>query len=420
MKRSLPRLPRLPLLTLLTLLPPGAALAQTSPWYIGAAQTFTHESNIYRLADGAATPPGVSKSDLISSTALLAGLDQPIGRQRVYGNATLRASKFKDNSVLDNEGYALRAGVDWSTIERLSGNVDLSANRSLARFNTDTEIGLLTSKNIENTNRLAATVRVGVVTEYTAEASLEHRQVDYSAAEYAARENRQTTGTIGLRWRPSGSNVFGLGLRHTSGKYPRFRDLGNGDYAADAYTRTGVDLSAGLEVGGASRIDTRVTLGRTRYDEATQRGFSGVTGFAAWTWLPGAKLKLVTRLARDDGQNSYFSGNPFIDGVIDYSRTTTTLSLNADYEATAKIRLKAGLSVARRDLVQTLPPDALFGADASGRDTSTELTLGATWEPTRSLVFGCDLGVEKRSASGDLSQPYGANRVGCYGQVFLR
>jgi hypothetical protein len=407
-------------LPLLLMLAAGGADAQTSPWYIGAAQTFTHESNIYRLADGAATPAGVSKSDLISSTALLAGLDQPIGRQRLYGSATLRANKFKDNGVLDNEGYALRAGIDWATIERLSGNLDLSANRSLARFNTDTEIGLLTSKNIENSNRIAATVRLGVVTQYTAEASLEHRQVDYSAVEYAARENRQTTGTAGLRWRPSGSNVFGLGVRHTSGKYPRFRSLGDGVYEADAYTRTGIDLSAALETGGASRLDTRVTLGRTRYDEATQRGFSGATGYAAWTWLPGAKLRLVTRLARDDGQNSYFSGNPFVDGVIDYSRTTTTLGLNADYEATAKIRLKAGASVARRSLVRTLPPDALLGADARGRDTSTEFTLGATWEPTRSLVFGCDLGTEKRSVSGELSLPYSANRVGCYGQVFLR
>ena len=61
----------------------GQANAQANPWYIGAAQTLTHESNLYRLADGQTTPDGVSKSDLVSSTALLAGLDQTISRQRL-------------------------------------------------------------------------------------------------------------------------------------------------------------------------------------------------------------------------------------------------------------------------------------------------------------------------------------------------
>ena len=398
----------------------GQANAQANPWYIGAAQTLTHESNLYRLADGQTTPDGVSKSDLVSSTALLAGLDQTISRQRLYGTVTLRANKFQDNDVLDNEGYSLRAGVDWATINRLSGNVDLSANRNLARFDTDTQTGLLTQQNTESSQRVSGTVRLGVVTQYTAEASVQYSEVDYSAPEYDARENRQTTATLGMRWRPGGSNVFGTGLRHTSGKYPRFQALAEGGFLADTYTRTGIDFFANVEVGGASRIDTRLTLGSTKYDDATQRDSSGLTGFVAWIWQPGAKLRLDTRLTRDTGQNSYFSGSPFIDGAVDNSRTTTSLRLRADYQATAKIRLNAGLTHARRDLVRTVPPNPLIPVNASGQDNTTELTLGATWEPTRSLVFGCDLGHEQRSASGELSLPYSASRLGCYGQVFLR
>ena len=404
----------------LTLLVSAGAQAQTSLWHVGAAQTVTHESNIYRLADGAPTPAGVSRSDLVSSSALLAGLDQPIGSQRRYGSTTLRASQFQRNGVLDNEGYSLHAGLDWATIGRLSGQLELNADRHLAFFNTDTEVGLLTTKNIQNSRRLSGTVRLGVVTRYTAEASVEHRAVAYSAAEYAARENRQTTAMLGLRWRPRGTSMFGLGLRHTDGTYPRFRDLGEGQFERDGFTRTGIDLSTGLELGGASRIDARVTVGRTRHDEATQRDFSGVTGHAAWTWKPGAKLQILTRLSRDDGQNSYVSDNPFLNGVVDYSRTTTALSIGADYAATARVRVKSGLRLARRDLVRTLPPDSVPAADASGRDNSFEFTLGATWEPRRSLVFGCDLGVERRGVSGELSLPYGARRFGCHGQIVLR
>lgn len=407
-------------LPLLALLITGGAAAQTSPWYIGASQTVTHESNLYRLADGAPVPAGYSKSDLVSSTALLAGFDQPISRQRVYANATLRASQYKNNDIQDNEGYALRAGLDWETVNRLSGTLSLNSSRDLARFDSSDSAAAITQRNIVRNNSVTASARLGVVTTYTAEASLEHRRLDYSAASYADDENRQTTGTLGLRWWPSGKNYFGVGLRYTDGEYPRFEDLGGGAYRADTYTRTGVDLSGEFEVGGASRIVGRVTLGRTTYDEATQRDLSGATGFVAFIWNPGPKLRLEARLTRDTGQDSYFVDSPFIVGTVDTSRVTNRLGLRANYEATAKIKLTAGLSYANRDLVRTLPAGAPIPGDATGRDNTTEFTLGGTWEPTRSLVFGCDLGLEKRSASGDLSLPYSANRFGCYGQVFLR
>lgn len=398
----------------------GAAVAQTSPWYVGASQTFTHESNLYRLADGAATPDGVSKADLISSTALLAGLDQPLGRQRVYGSATLRSSKFRDNKDLDNEGYALRAGLDWETVNRLSGTLEASAERSLARFNTDTELGVQTRRNIEDQTRLLAEARVGVVTAYTAEVSLEHRERRFSAPEYDRRENRQTTGAASLRWRPRGGTMLGIGLRHTAGSYPRFRTNDDGGFEPDRYTRNGLDLLGSWESGGATRLDARITLGQTRYDQNDARNISGGTGYVGWTWRSGGRLSLNARLARDIGQDAYFSGSPFVNGVVDTGRTTTTARLTADYAASAKIGLRATVLQARRDLVQTLPPSALFPGNLRGRDNTTELSLGATWAPTRSLVFGCDLGHERRSASGDLSLPYSANRVGCYGQVFLR
>ncbi|MBT9490209.1 MAG: hypothetical protein IV093_22110 [Rubrivivax sp.] len=404
----------------MALLMTGSAAAQTSPWYIGASQTFTHESNLYRRGDGVATPAGTSRSDLVSSTALLAGFDQPISRQRAFANATLRASQYKNNDDLDNEGYSLRAGLDWETVNRLSGTLSLNSSRDLARFESGDSNAVVTQRNVVRNNSLSASARLGVVTTYTAEASLEHRTLDYSAEAYAPNENRQTTGTLGLRWWPSGKNYFGVGLRYTDGEYPRFEDLGGGAFRADSYTRTGLDLSGELDVGGASRVVTRVTLGRTTYDEATQRDLSGVTGFVAFIWSPGPKLRLETRLSRDTGQDSFYSDSPLIAGTVDTSRVTNRLGLRANYEATAKIKLTAGLSYASRDLVRSLPAGAQIPGDATGRDNTTEFSLGGTWEPTRSLVFGCDLGLEKRSASGDLSLPYSANRFGCYGQVFLR
>ncbi len=411
------RHPMHPLLLLPLLLAAGAAAAQSSPWYVGAALTLAHEDNLYRLADGAPTPPGISKSDLSTTASLLAGLDQPFGRQRLYGDLNLRSSRFQDNRNLDYEGYGLRAGLDWSTAGRLSGNVDLRADRNL-RFSNGTEDGGQGERNIENSHQLGLALRLGVVTAYTAELNLQHREVDYSAAAFDARDNRQTTAAVGLRWRPRAGAALNAGLRHVRGIYPRIGTAQ--DPRADRYTRQGLDLGANLELGGASSLDLRANIGRTRYDESTQRGFSGVTGAATWAWQPTGKLRLVTRLLRDTGQDASYDGSNLVAGIVDYSRTTTTLSLRADYRPTAKIGVYASLAHGERDLVRTLPASALIPADASDSDRLLEATIGANWEPTRSLVFGCDLGRERRSGGGTLSLPYTAGRFGCYGQVFLR
>ena len=39
-----------------------------------------------------------SKSDTVSATSLLAGIDQPIGRQRLFGNATVADIRFRDQT----------------------------------------------------------------------------------------------------------------------------------------------------------------------------------------------------------------------------------------------------------------------------------------------------------------------------------
>lgn len=408
------------LATVLALSTPSVR-AQTSPWYVGGAVTYAHENNLLRRADSEVLDPDLSRSDNITSVAALAGLDQPIGRQRLYGNATLRQNRFQNNGFLDNDSYEFRAGVDWATVDRLSGNIDVNTSRNLASFSSDDGIGIVTSRNIENRRSAEATVRLGVVTDYTLEASYEHRSVDYSAAAYRSRENSQDTTTLGLRWRPSGQGVYGIGLRHTRGRFPNFSTPDNGlSFEADTYQRTGIDFILGLEVGGASRIDARLTWGSTRYDQADYRDTSTPTGYVTWTWKPGAKLALTTRLSRDTGQGSYYNNNPFIGATVDNSRTSTVLRLGAEYAATAKTRLHASVSQSRRDLVRDLPAGSPINLDASGRDTTTAFTLGATWEPTRSLVFGCDLGQDRRTASGDLSLPYSAGRASCHGQIFLR
>ena len=86
----------------------------------------------------------------------------------MYANASLRDTRYSSNSVFDNRGYNVRGGLDWSTVERVSGSISYNANRSLQRFNS-AEIGFLREKNLETVRSLSASASLGLITEYSLE-----------------------------------------------------------------------------------------------------------------------------------------------------------------------------------------------------------------------------------------------------------
>jgi hypothetical protein len=64
------------------------------PYSMSLSQSVTRESNLLRVEEGQAVPDTLSRSDTVWTSTLQGGIDQPIGRQRVFGNASLRHSRF--------------------------------------------------------------------------------------------------------------------------------------------------------------------------------------------------------------------------------------------------------------------------------------------------------------------------------------
>lgn len=385
-----------------------AALAQSSPYYVGASQAFTHESNIYRLGGGQPV-----NSDTVSTTSLLAGLDQTFGRQRLFADTSVQASRYRNNNTLNNTGYSLNGGLDWATIERLSGRISLGANRNMAQFNPGGDSPLLTKKNIQTNKQASATVRYGLVSKYTAEATLSHRRVAYSAVEYNRFEYRQNSGSLGLVYRPSGALSLGAALRYTEGRYPKARATAAG-FLEDTYKRHDLDLTGNWILSGASTINARLSLGRQEYASLNSRDFSGATGTLTWIWQPGPRLRIKSGLSRDTGQDTSFltfGSNNFV--TSDYSRLTTAVTSSATYELSAKIFVDASVRWSDRSLTNT--------GQAFGNDTNKGVSLGGRWLPTRSTQVGCQLSHDSRSSDNlALSVPFSANSTSCYAQFMLR
>lgn len=412
------------------LLAPAGAQAQSSPYYIGVAQSLSHESNIYRIGNDQALPAGLDKSDTVSGTSLVAGVDQTWGRQRLYGSGNLRANRYSSNKSLDNASYGLNMAVDWATVNRLSGTVALAADKSLAQFNNRTTSGVDTVKNEARTLSLEARARLGVVTRYTLEAGAGWRQRKYSADSYDRLENTQQYGSIGVRLRPSNLLNLGAALRLTNTDYPRWRLLGTGGSEPEQIRRQDIDFTASWQPSGASQINARLSPTRSRYDRNPDADFSGLTGSASWAWQYTGKTKLTTTLSRDTGQSAdaiaqgIFSDGQLVgiaNGITDESRTTTALGLRAQHELTGKIALTGGLTYARRALRSDQVIGGAAQVVATGNDTTSILSLGGRWSPTRNIQVGCDASVEKRSSSNQqLSVALGSNSLSCYGQFVLQ
>jgi hypothetical protein len=414
--RSAPAL----LLAVLALTGGGGANAEVLPYYLGLTESYTRDTNLLRLADGAEAPAGFSRSDTSWSTALLAGFDQPFGRQHGYANLTLRDTRYSANSVYNYLGYSANAGLDWSTAERVSGTLAISGNRALYAFNAGYGSSLLTQKNLQTTKTVNGSVNVGLVTEYSLLFTAGRRDVTNSLdiASIQALDFSQDSASIGLQWRPRSSTTFGATYTEARGRYPRYRQVATG-YEADRFRQPSFDFSAVVQPTGASNLELRLGYSQTRYDLNSPRNFSGGTGRLAWSWQPRSKLQLSARLTRDVGQNVYAVNDFGIAANSDYSQIYTVARLQADYSVTAKINLTTSVQQVRRTIA--LRTDSPFRSPTSeGKDTANVLAVGGRWAPLRSVLVGCDYSSEKRSASGELTSPLHDNTFACYAQFQLQ
>lgn len=401
----------------------AGAHAEVSPWYVGALASVEHDTNIYRVGDNQALPPGFSKGDTLITGSLIGGLDQNISRQHVYGSISLNDTRFRRNSYLNNTGYSLALGLDWASAEHLSGSVTAKADRDLAQFNNRTAAGVVeTARNVQSWNRLDARVALGTVTRLTLEATGGLHKRRYSADVYRYLQFDEKVGSLGVKYRSSGALTLGAAYRRTVTTYPDFLLLVTGQQIGSRIDRDDLDLSAWWQPSGASDVYLRISPTRLDYENALQHRRSEVTGAATWTWRPGGRSKLKAALTRDTGQSSQaYDFGIFGAEVVDWATLTTALKVEGSYELTGKINLGASIVSAHRDLGSTR---LLIGGTPTlveGGDRSLIPALNLTWTPTRATQLGCSASRERRTTSDQrLSVALSAGTYRCYGQIVLQ
>jgi len=414
------RLPALLAATLLAGLASAAQAQSAAPWFVRATVALLHDTNYLRLADGQAAPAGYTKADNVATGTLAAGFDRRFGaNQRAYLDAQLRSSRLANNSIFDNQGWRVMAGMDWRAGSMVGGEVRVLTDRSLAALESGTT-GVPGEANLVTLSQADAAFRVGRAIGFNAEASLGWREVDYSSGLYESRDYHEGSGAIGVRYRPSERSSIGVGLRETRGSYPRYQALSGGRFHADDYKGRFVDLTAVYSITGRSDLRARLSSGRIRHENAVQSDFSGLTGSLDWNWIPSGKLRFSTRITREPSQDAYF----VLDSAggarsLEFSRISTSLRLQADYAASERFRLRAFANGTHRELSQSLPLAGGSALVVNGTDRTMTGGLGITWQPMSQLSLGCEVGHELRRGQAPLSSDITSSTLGCQLQVSL-
>jgi hypothetical protein len=373
----------------------GSAQADPNPYYIGASTSVGYDSNVFRL------PKAVG--DTTYSFGLIGGIDQTIGRQRLYASGTVRDTRFSDLKQLNYTNYNALAGVDWQTLYDLSGTLSYSSAQSLYNYGGTSTI-LSTAKNIENRDEIIAKGRWGASSLLSLDTSYTHRKLTYSDPAYKSNALNQNGWSVGLTYKPRALLTLGTALRYTRGKYQLSRD----------FDRYDVDLTGTWVPTGLSTVTARLSYGnRKSRNGVSELDFKGTTGQLSWIYQPTGKLRFTTAFSRDTGAESgFFNPNGLELGNIgDISRLTNTVNVNSAYNLTAKIQLNAAVLVSNR---------SLKSGSADGNDTLRTASLGASYAILRNASLGCGVRRETRSASGVGSYDFRASTVSCSAQISLQ
>jgi hypothetical protein len=385
----------------------GDAGAQTgpAPLSLRLSQELSRQDNIFRAS------PGFTTADMVSTTGLQGALDQALGRQHYTASLGVDAVRFRDSTQLSNTAYNGAGKLEWSSENRLSGEL---GGQVSARRNVDGIDGGLPSDtlNIEKTRQVFSRARLGSSTPLTFGLGAEALKRDFSDPNFDAQGVRQWTVDGSARYQPGPDLGMSLSLQRTQGRYPRFSPV----LGADDFHALQADLSTEWSPSGASQLSA--SLGRSRETHALQPDRSGWNGNVRWLWKPTYHLNFNFNLRRDHSAGQE-SASSLLNNLSSQS-VNTGLDGSVQWLLSAKTDLSLALQRSRRVFDEALVQSTL----SSGVDHTRNATLTLHYAATRNLDFHCSLSSEQRSTDAGLaaalSRPYSAKTASCNGQFWLR
>ncbi|MCL2874959.1 MAG: hypothetical protein FWF12_01420 [Betaproteobacteria bacterium] len=308
-----------------------------SPFSFWVSQTFSRDSNIYRLPDDYPDVPGGKRSDTFSTTRVGVDFDSEVSRQAFHAGLALGRTLYSSHSDLNNTSGDARLRWDWQVGDHLSGILGVSFNESSVGYD-NTYTGANT---VERERLMRQLLRFNINADYwwhpdwATGFGYSGVRSDYRNDARPYDEYRAQEASLNFTYRPSTGNRIVLGFIWEDGEYPNRKkkeELSPGELSLRDWNRFDVRLSGQWRLTGATRLNGYAGYTKRKYDLAPNRNFSGPTAKIAFLWTPTGKAILDLSWRREVGADQ--------DMISNYA-VSQGWSFRPTWVATSKIRFGA-------------------------------------------------------------------------------
>ncbi|WP_230970766.1 XrtB/PEP-CTERM-associated polysaccharide biosynthesis outer membrane protein EpsL [Nitrogeniibacter aestuarii] len=355
------------------------------------SQSFQHDDNLYRLADGVKPFGDGQRDDNISVTSFSAMFDRVYSRQRLYASVDLAYAAFDTYSDLDYDTKGVATGWDWSFGSHWTGKLELKQDE-LARDRSDFRTNSRETS-INRRRTLDAEADYWWHPDWAAGVGYEAFASEYSDDASQNLNYEASIPEVSLTYRPQSGNKVSLRARFTDGKYP---DRTSSAIRDDGYSQRDLRLVGAWRLTGASRLSGYLGYTSREYENLEVRDFSGMTARLQHDWTITGKVQLRTTARREIGAR---------EDLTDNSVVTKAVSVEPTWAPTAKIALQGLLEWRQRDF---RGDPGLVTSVVEQDDETTTCRLSVSYMPLDSLSLSLSHTASSRT-SDRAANEYDAN-----------
>ncbi len=303
----------------------------------------------------------------------------PISQQRLEAAYTWHESRFRRFSELDNSGHSARGVWHWSYDHRITGTLGYNESEALSSF-----------ANIQRRARDVVTGREAFFTGAWLFTPRWRGNVGATATEARHTDEPRRindidarSAEVGLSYLTPKESSVGVLARFERGENPRTTTLEGVEFD-NAYRQAGVGVGATWAASGHSRLEGQALWTRRKYDQFTQRDYSGPAFRVLYTWTPTGKLTIDMAALRDIGP---------ADEVTTSFVLVKGAYVRPKWTVTEKVTVLANLEFNDWDY----KADPFTGESFSHK----QRLFGASveWRPTRTVLIQAGASREKRTST---------------------
>ena len=345
-----------------------------------------HDSNLFRLPEGANTQALIGKSsaaETISVKTLGLNYNKAYSLQRVELDVSVNDYSYKNFSYLDFTAYDYKAAWRWSYTPHLYGNFTSSRGQTLNSF---ADFQGFNQRNV----RVNANTRFDASYELDANwrllGGLTRSALSNSAPLTQEPDNRTTAMDAGVRYVLASGSSAAYRFSSTDGNYTTNRPIPSAGLFDNGYTQTDNDVLLTWAISRDTSADFRAGYRSRKHPNYAQRDFSGMTGAANLSWAISAKTAVVAGWTRDLGT---------YETSISNFTLTDRFSIGPVWQVSPKATVRVSLDHETRDYRGT----PLGAVAVPRRDNNRNASMSIDWQPVNYLTLNASLQNARRSSN---------------------